>query len=63
MSLQVIARLEELVDQLLTERSKLQTRNQELTAENVRLVEDRCRVSAELDKLLDKLESLEGKGQ
>lgn len=63
MSLQVIARLEELVDQLLTERSKLQTRNQELTAANDRLIEDRCRVSAELDKLLDKLESLEGKGQ
>lgn len=63
MSLQVIARLEELVDQLLTERSKLQTRNQELTAANDRLLEDRSRVSAELDKLLDKLESLEGKGQ
>lgn len=61
MSLQAIARLEELVDQLLTERIELQKSNLELVAERDRLIEDRSRVSAELDKLLDKLEHLEGK--
>ena len=61
MSLQAIARLEELVDQLLTERIALQKSNLELVAERDRLIEDRSRVSAELDKLLDKLEHLEGK--
>ena len=61
MSLQAIARLEELVDQLLTERIELQKCNLELVAERDRLIEDRSRVSAELDKLLDKLEHLGGK--
>jgi len=60
-SLQAIARLEELVDQLLTERIDLQERNRQLSAECDRLVEDRTRVSEELDRLLGKLERLEGK--
>lgn len=60
MALRTIARLEELVDRLLSERVELQGRNQELTAECSRLIQDRSRVSDELDKLLKKLESLEG---
>ena len=61
MSLEAIARLEELVDRLLTERIDLQERNQALTGEYDRLVQDRTRVSDELDRLLEKLERLEGK--
>lgn len=63
MALEAIARLEELVDQLLTERIELQKRNRELSAERDRLLQDRSRVSDELDKLLDKLEHLEGENQ
>lgn len=62
MSLEAIARLEKLVDRLLTERIEMQERNQALTGECDRLVQDRTRVSDELDRLLDKLERLEGKG-
>lgn len=63
MALEAIARLEELVDQLLTERIELQERNRELSEECDRLLQDRSRVSDELDKLLDKLEHLEGENQ
>jgi FtsZ-binding cell division protein ZapB len=62
-TLEAIARLEELIDQLLTERVELQVRNRELSAECDRLMQDRTRVSNELDKLLGKLEHLEGKTQ
>jgi FtsZ-binding cell division protein ZapB len=62
-ALEAIARLEKLVDQLLTERIELQGRNQELTTECDRLMQDRSRVCDELDKLLGKLEHLEGKSQ
>ncbi|MGW8311863.1 MAG: hypothetical protein ACWGOL_01370 [Desulfuromonadales bacterium] len=60
-ALEAIARLEELIERLLTERIELQQRNRELSTERDRLVQDRGRVSDELDKLLDKLEHLEGK--
>jgi FtsZ-binding cell division protein ZapB len=60
-TLEAIARLEKLVDQLLTERVDLQGRNQGLSAECDRLMQDRSRVCDELDKLLGKLEHLEGK--
>jgi len=60
-SLEAIARLEELVERLLAERVELQERNRTLTGECDRLVQDRTRVSDELDRLLDKLERLEGK--
>ena len=63
MALEAVARLEKLVDQLLTERIELQERNQQLTAECDRLMQDRSRVCDELDKLLGKLEHLEGKSQ
>ena len=63
MALEAIAQLEKLVDQLLTERIELQGLNQELTAECDRLLQDRSRVCDELDKLLGKLERLEGKTQ
>lgn len=63
MALEAISRLEELVDQLLAERIELQARNRQLTVEFDGLLQDRSRVSAELDKLLDKLECLEGKTQ
>ena len=61
MSLEALARLEKLVDRLLTERVEMQERNRALTGECNRLVQDRTRVSNELDRLLDKLERLEGK--
>ena len=63
MALEAIARLEKLVGQLLTERVDLQERNQELTTECDRLIQDRSRVCDELDSLLGKLEHLEGKSQ
>lgn len=63
MSLEAIARLEELIDQLLAERFELQERNQKLTEETDRLLADRTRVSDELDKLLNKLERLEREGK
>lgn len=63
MSLEAIARLEELIDQLLAERLELQERNQKLTEESDRLLADRTRVSDELDKLLNKLERLEREGK
>ena len=63
MALEAIARLEKLVGQLLTERVELQERNQGLTVECDRLVQDRSRVCDELDSLLGKLEHLEGKSQ
>jgi FtsZ-binding cell division protein ZapB len=62
-TLEAIVRLEELIDQLLTERVELQKRSQEIAAECDRLMQDRTRVSSELDKLLGKLEHLEGKTQ
>jgi hypothetical protein len=60
-SLKMIKRLEELVDQLLTERVELQACNQKLTDECDVLTQDRARVSGELDKLLGKLERLGAK--
>ena len=63
MTLEAIAQLEKLVGQLLTERVALQERNQELTTECDRLIQDRSRVCDELDSLLGKLEHLEGKSQ
>jgi hypothetical protein len=62
-ALEVIKRLEKLVDRLLSDRAELQEHNQEVTAERDRLLQDRSRVSDELDKLLAKLEQLEGKSQ
>lgn len=61
MALEAIARLEKLVDQLLTERVEMQERHQDVVAECERLMSDRSRVCGELDKLLDKLEHLERK--
>lgn len=63
MSLETIARLEKLVDQLLAERLEMQARNTKLAAERDRCLEDRTRVSKELDKLLEKLEQLGGESQ
>ena len=63
MALEAIKRLEKLVDRLLSDRADLQERNLEVTAERDRLLQDRSRVTDELDKLLDKLERLEGKNR
>ena len=63
MALEAIKRLEKLVDRLLSDRADLQERNLEITAERDRLLQDRSRVTNELDKLLDKLERLEGKNK
>jgi len=62
-ALEAIKRLEKLVDRLLSDRVDLQERNLEITAERDRLLQDRSRVTDELDKLLDKLEHLEGKNK
>jgi hypothetical protein len=62
-ALEAIKRLEKLVDRLLSDRADLQERNLEVTAERDRLMQDRSRVTDELDKLLDKLERLEGKNK
>jgi hypothetical protein len=62
-ALEAIKRLEKLVDRLLSDRADLQERNVEVTAERDRLLQDRSRVTDELDKLLDKLERLEGKNK
>lgn len=62
-ALEAIARLEELVDQLLSERIELQERNRELAEERERLIQDRVRVGDELDELLKKLERLGGKNK
>ncbi len=61
MALEAIKRLEKLVDRLLSDRADIQERSLEITAERDRLLQDRSRVTNELDKLLDKLERLEGK--
>ena len=61
MALEAIKRLEKLVDRLLSDRADLQERNLEVTAERDRLLQDRSRVTDELDKLLVKLDGLEGK--
>ena len=63
MALEAIKRLEKLVDRLLSDRADLQELNLEVTAERDRLLQDRSRVTDELDKLLDKLERLEGKNK
>jgi hypothetical protein len=62
-ALEAIKRLEKLVDRLLSDRADLQERNLEITAERDRLLQDRSRVTDELDKMLDKLERLEGKNK
>ena len=62
-ALDVIARLEELVDQLLADRKELQERYHALSEERDRPSRDRSRVSDELDKVLGKLECLGGKKQ
>ena len=63
MALEAIERLEKLVDRLLSDRADLQELNMEVTAERDRLVRDRSRVTDELDKLLDKVERLEGQNK
>ena len=63
MALEAIERLEKLVDRLLSDRADLQELNMEVTAERDRLLRDRSRVTDELDKLLDKVERLEGQNK
>lgn len=58
MSLESLARLEELVDKMLTDREQLQKRNLQLQEELKFLHQERTRISEELEKLLDKLERL-----
>jgi len=62
-ALEAIERLEKLVDRLLSDRADLQELNMEVTAERDRLLRDRSRVTDELDKLLDKVERLEGQNK
>jgi hypothetical protein len=61
-SVELIIRLEELVERLLSERAGLLRDNRELVGECDRLVVDRSRVHAELGELLAKLDKLEGRG-
>ena len=60
--MELIIRLEELVDRLLSERAELQRKNRSLADERDRLATDRSRVYAELGELLAKLDRLEGRG-
>jgi hypothetical protein len=62
-ALEAIKRLEKLVDRLLSDRANLKEYNLEVTAERDRLLQDRSRVTDELDKLLDKFGRLEGKNK
>jgi ABC-type phosphate transport system auxiliary subunit len=61
-SVDLIVRLEELVDRLLSERAELSRRNRELTAELDRLRADRERACVELGAIITKLDRLEGHG-
>jgi hypothetical protein len=61
-SVELIIRLEELVDRLLRERAELQQGNLDLAAEVGRLLAERARVHAELGEVLDKLDRLEKRG-
>jgi hypothetical protein len=61
-SVELIIRLEELVERLLNERTEFLRNNRELVGERDRLVVDRNRVHAELGELLVKLDRLEGRG-
>jgi hypothetical protein len=61
-SVELIIRLEELVDRLLNERAVLVQKNRALTSEFDRLAADRDRVTAELAKIIAKLDSLGGHG-
>ena len=58
MSLESLARLEELVDKMLSDREQMQKRNLQLQEELKFLQQERARISEELGKLLDKLERL-----
>ena len=62
MSVELIIRLEELVERLLNERAELLCNNRELVGERDRLRVDRRRIHAELGELLTKLDRLEGRG-
>jgi hypothetical protein len=61
-SVELIVRLEELVERLLSERAGYLRDNRVLVGERDRLVADRNRVHAELGELLAKLDRLEGRG-
>jgi len=58
----LIARLEELVDRLLNERAELARHNRALSSELDRLRADRDRARAELGTIIAKLDNLEGRG-
>ena len=63
MSVELIARLEELVDRLLSERAELLRANRALVSERDRLQADRSRVFDELGEVLARLDKLEGRGR
>ena len=62
MSVDLIARLEELVDRLLSERAELARRNRVLSSELDRLRADRDRARAELGTIIAKLDNVERRG-
>jgi len=59
MDLDVVLRLEQKIDSLLSQRLEMAKKCQELEAENRALLEERARVRGELDRILAKFESLE----
>ena len=61
-SLELIIRLEGLVERLLSERAELLRKNRVLVGERDRLLVDRGRIHDELGELLVKLDRLEGRG-
>ncbi len=60
--MELITRLEELVDRLLSERAELLRKNRVLVAERDSLAADRNRVYGELGDLLAKIDKLGGRG-
>lgn len=63
MDLELIARLEQMIDRLLAERSELQRRNRDLAGELDRLRAERLRIGGEIDGVLSRLDRLEEGGR
>ncbi|BCR04168.1 hypothetical protein DESUT3_12370 [Desulfuromonas versatilis] len=59
MDLNIIARLEQKVDQLLERKLQLEADCRRLREENSALVQEQERFRAELDRIIDKLDRLE----
>lgn len=63
MDVELIARLEQMIDRLLSERGQLLRRNRDLAGECERLRAERLRIGGELDGVLARIDSLEEGGR